>query len=198
MMKFSNELKAGLVVAAAVVVGIIFFAKTASFYTSTYMVKTFFKYAGDLKPDATVKLSGIEVGRVKDINFIYSPETKVECILEIDSNARVRTDSVAYIGTAGFVGDAYVGLTPGISDEFCKNGNVVASEDPVQMRLLMKKADDIADNLDCILAEVRSLVTDNRQGLDNIVGNIEATTMNFKEFSEDIKKHPWKIMFKGE
>ena len=66
------------------------------------------------------------------------------------------------------------------------------------MRLFLKRADEIAESLDVILSELKSVVVDNRQALDNIVGNVEATTENFKEFSEDVKKHPWKLLFKGE
>ncbi len=197
-MKVSNEIKAGVVIVVAIAIGIIFFGKTAAFKQETYDLKTFFGYAGDLKADATVKLSGIEVGRVKGLKFVYNPNTHVECILEINADAKVRSDSTAYIATSGFVGDAYVGITAGESDEFLKNGNTVMSEDPIQARLLFKKADSIAGNLDDILVKVKSLVTDNRQNLDNIVSNIEVTTVNFKEFSEDLKKHPWKLMFKGE
>jgi len=122
----------------------------------------------------------------------------VECTLALNRKAKVREDSIAYIGTAGFVGDAYVGITPGKSEIFLKDGAKMASEDPVQMRLLMKKADNIANNLDTIITDIKSVISDNRQNLDNIVLNLEATTENFKEFSDDVKKHPWKIMFKGE
>lgn len=197
-MRLSNEIKAGLVVVVAIIIAVMFFLKTATFYHRKYALKTFFTYAGDIKTDAVVKLAGIEVGRVKNIDFVYDRATKVKCVLELDTDARVRADSIAYIGTAGFVGDAYVGLTPGTSEEFLKAGSVVASEDPVQMRLVWKKADNIADNLDGILTEVRSLVVDNRQNLDNIIVNLEATTENFKEFSADVKQHPWKLLFKGE
>ena len=197
-MRLSNEIKTGLVVVAAIAICIMFFAKTATFGHQKYRLKTFFTYAGDIKPDAIVKLAGIEVGRVSKINFIYDQVTKVKCILELNTDAKVRADSIAYIGTAGFVGDAYVGLTPGASEKFLKAGSVIASEDPVQMRLVWKKVDNMANNLDGILVEVKSLVVDNRQNLDNIIGNLEATTENFKEFSADVKKHPWKLLFKGE
>ncbi len=197
-MRFTNEIKAGVVVLVAIAIGIFFFGKTANFKAKTYDIKTYFVYAGDLKTDAIVKLSGIEVGRVKDINFLYDPKTTVECIIELDASAKVRKDTIAYIGTAGFVGDAFVGLTPGESAEFVQPGEAVASEDPIQMRLLMKKADQIASNLDNILAQVKEIVTDNKDNLDNIILNFEATSQNFKEFSDDVKKHPWKLLFKGE
>jgi len=196
-MRVPNEIKAGLVVIMAVGIGVVFFLKTVNLRTETYEIKTSFRFAGDLKPDAVVKLSGIEVGRLKKMSFLYKPETRVECLLEIDSHAMARADSIAYIGTAGFVGDAYIGLTPGTED-FAKPGSTIASEDPMQIRQLMKKADAIADNLDGVLAEVKSLVTDNHKGINKIVGNLESTTENFKEFSEDVKKHPWKLLFKGD
>ncbi len=72
------------------------------------------------------------------------------------------------------------------------------------MRKLMKKADAIAENLDKTLAEVKRLaenvngvVSDNKTKVDSIVVNLEQTAVNFKDFSEDIKKHPWKILMKG-
>ncbi|MBD3296037.1 MAG: MCE family protein [Candidatus Omnitrophica bacterium] len=195
-MKVPNEIKAGSVVLIAVAIGFIFFFKTMSLTRDTYEVKTYFGYAGDLKQDAIVKLAGIEVGRVTDINFIYGADTKVECVLELDEKARIRTDSIAYIGTAGFVGDAYIGITRGKAPEFLGRQDAVKSEDPVQMRELMKKADGIAENLDDILLEVKSLVKENRPNLDSIILNLEDTTKNFKEFSEDVKSHPWKLLFK--
>jgi len=198
-MKIPNEIKAGFVVLMAVGIGVFFFIKTASVKQETYNVKTSFTYAGDLKINAVVKLSGIEVGRLRDISFVYEKEsTKVECLLEIDSWAKVRQDSIAYIGTAGFVGDAFVGITPGKSLDFAAPGTVIPSEDPIEMRILMKKAENIASSLDSILTEVKSIVTDNRPEIDAIVGNLEATTENFKEFSDDVKKSPWKLLFKGE
>ncbi|MGB3241600.1 MAG: MlaD family protein [Candidatus Omnitrophota bacterium] len=195
---FSNEIKAGIVVTVAIIICVFFFFRTSDIYTSTYDLKTYFRYAGDLQADAAVKLSGIEVGRLKKINIVYKPETMIECIFEVDSSAKLRKDSIAYIAASGFMGDAYIGLTPGTSTEFLKQGATMASEDPVQMRLLMKKADSIAESLDVTLGEIKSLVVDNRKNLDDIILNLEGTTENFKEFSEDVKKHPWKLLFKGE
>jgi len=204
-MRFSNEIKAGTVIIAGILISMVFLVKTTSFQTEPYEIKTYFTYAGDLKPDAMVKLSGIEVGRLVNTDFVYDDGTKVVCTLSIDRKAKVRKDSIAYIGTAGFVGDAYIGLTPGTAADFVKEGDVVASEDPIQMRELMKKADMIADGLDSTLTEIKALasnvngvVTDNRKGISNIVVNLETTSQNFKEFSEDVKKHPWKLLFKGE
>ena len=42
-----------------------------------------------------------------------------------------------------------------------------------------------------------AVVTDNKDKIDAIFENLEQTTANFKEFSEDIKRNPWKLMSKG-
>ncbi|MGB2705459.1 MAG: MlaD family protein [Candidatus Omnitrophota bacterium] len=196
--KFTNEVKTGLVVFMAILIGLFFWLRTSDFKTETYSLKTYFNHAEGIKDDAIVALAGIEVGRVTDINFIYKPDqTKVELVLLIDGKAKIREDSIAYIGTTGFIGDAHIGITPGTSAKFLKLDDVIASEDPVEMRELMKRADEIAKNLDGILGDVKTVVSDNKNKIDNIVTNLEETAVNFNEFSEDIKAHPWKLIIKG-
>jgi phospholipid/cholesterol/gamma-HCH transport system substrate-binding protein len=197
-MKINNEIKTGFVVVAGILVAIMFWVKTTDFSSKPYLVKTFFNYADGLKVDSIVKLVGIEVGRIEEIKLVYTPETKIEITLSIDDKAKLREDSMAFISTSGMIGDAYVGITSGSADKpYVKNGGQIPSEDPVEMRKLMKKADSIADNLDKTLAEVKTLVTDNKSKISNIAANLEVTTANFKEFSEDIKLHPWKLLMKG-
>ncbi len=205
MKKFTNEIKIGLFIVLALCVGIFLWARTQNITVDTYVLKTSFSYAGGIKENAVVALSGIEVGRVSKVNFKYDPETKVELVLLIKKEAKVHSDAIAYIDTSGFVGDAYVGLSPGSSDcPFVKNGDVIASEDPIQTRELMKRADDIARKLSDTLVDVKKLahnlnttVEDNKDNIDSIVKNLEQTAVNFNEFSEDIKQHPWKLLIKG-
>src|SRR3990167_994006 len=185
-MKMTNELKTGIVVAAAVVVAVIFWAKTTDFSARPYKLKTYFNYAEGVKVDSIVKLSGIEVGRVEKITLDYTPETKVELVLTLNDKAKLREDAIAFISTSGLIGDAYIGLTPGSSDKpFLKDGATIMSEDPVEMRKLMKKADAIAENLDKTLVEVKRLasnvnnvVADNKTRIDNIASNLESTAVN--------------------
>jgi len=197
-MKINNEIKTGMIVTLAIVVGVLFWVKTTDFNASPYKVKTYFNYAEGIKADSIVKLAGIEVGRVEKIEFQYVPETKIEVILAINKKAKIREDSIAFISTSGMIGDAYIGITPGSADKpFIKDGTIITSEDPIEMRKLMKKADAITQSLELTLAEVKSLVTENKAKVETIASNIETTTANFKEFSEDIKQHPWKLLMKG-
>lgn len=203
-MKINNETKTGVIIVAAIVVGLTFWVKTNDFTGKPYKIKTSFNYADGIKPDSIVKLSGIDVGRVENIKFSYNPETKVELVLALARSAKIHEDSIAFISQSGMIGDCYIGITPGTADTpFAKDGATILSEDPVEMRKLMKKADSIAANLDKTLEEVKVLasnvngvVTDNKGKIDNIVVNLETTAVNFKEFSEDIKRNPWKLLMK--
>jgi len=203
-MKMTNELKTGLIVVAAIIVASVFWLKTTNFSNKPYRLKTQFNYAEGLKADSVVKLSGIEIGRIENIKFVYNPDTKVEITLLLNKDARVHEDSIAYISSSGIVGDAFLGLTPGSPDKsFAKNGDTVSSEDPVEMRKIMKQVDTIAGSLDKTLTEFReltsnvnSVVKDNRSKIDSLLANMEQTAVNFKEFSEDIKQNPWKLLSK--
>lgn len=205
MIKFTNEVKTGIVVVASVLAAALFYVKTTDFTGAPYRVKAYFNYADGVKEDAIVKLCGIEVGRVEKIQFTYAPETKVELVLALKEKARVHQDAVAFIATTGLIGDAYIGLTPGTPEKpFLKAGDVLTSEDPVEMRRIWKKAEAITENLDKTLAQVRSLtenangiLNDNRMRINGIVANIEAMSVNFKDFSSDLKAHPWKLLMKG-
>ena len=203
-MKMTNEVKTGIVALAALAVAAMFFLKTVDMGNAPYKIKAYFNYADGIKADTVVKLSGIDVGRVVGIRFDYTPETKIEITMAVNKEARVREDSIAFISTSGMIGDAFIGITPGSAEKaFVTPGAVLASEDPIEMRKLMKKAEAIAANLDSTLVEVKKLaenantiVTDNRTRIDSIVMNLEATSANFKDFSEDIKQHPWKLLSK--
>ena len=199
MKKFTNEFKIGFMIIAAILVGLFFWGRTtASTHKKTYKLKTYFGHADGVKANSIVTLSGIEVGRVESTKFIYEPEeTKIEVTLLLDEDARVRDDSIAYIDSTGFIGDKYIGITPGNSRTFLKQDSVITSEDPVEMRKMMKRADEISKNLDDITAEVKTIVSTNQEKIDVIVTNIESTTENVKELTADLKAHPWKLLFKG-
>ncbi|MFH1578156.1 MAG: MlaD family protein [Candidatus Omnitrophota bacterium] len=51
-------------------------------------------------------------------------------------------------------------------------------------------------NISEITERVNSTLKKNQEYLDQIVYNLRNATRNFEEFSKDIKKNPWKLLFK--
>lgn len=89
----------------------------------TFGVTASFENIGGLKPGAAVTMAGVRVGRVNSI--VIDPQT-FEARVSIDISATYDTipeDSDAKILTAGLLGEQYIGLMPGGSDETLKQGS---------------------------------------------------------------------------
>ena len=87
-----------------------------------YHVTANFDNIGDLKVGSPVTMSGVSVGEVESIRFdskVY--QAVVGLRLDPQYNA-IPDDSFASIQTQGLLGGKYVGLSPGGSDTYLKNG----------------------------------------------------------------------------
>jgi phospholipid/cholesterol/gamma-HCH transport system substrate-binding protein len=86
-----------------------------------YRLTASFEQVGSLKPGAPVSMSGVTVGRVESIDF---NEYRALVALRIDPQYdRIPDDSDASILTAGLLGGQYVGIGPGASETFFKEGD---------------------------------------------------------------------------
>jgi phospholipid/cholesterol/gamma-HCH transport system substrate-binding protein len=92
---------------------------------SGYHVLAKFDNIGDLKPGAPVSMAGVNIGEVESIKF-DPKDYKAAVTLRI-SNAysQIPDDSDASIQTQGLLGGKYIGIGPGGSDMFLKDGSTV-------------------------------------------------------------------------
>ncbi len=51
-------------------------------------------------------------------------------------------------------------------------------------------------NIKNISEKVKLTFEDNQDSIYRVIKNLEATSKNFEEFSKDIKRHPWKLLFR--
>lgn len=95
-----------------------------------YTVTASFTNIGGLKERAPVTLAGVEVGRVTKISL--DPKT-FNAVVTIQMGGRfneIPDDTTASILTSGLLGEQYVGLSPGGSDTYLKNGSVIQYTQP--------------------------------------------------------------------
>lgn len=207
MRKISNEVKTGVMVAVCLLILLGFTAKITgpSTFKKGYSLQVQFNYANALKKGAPVYLTGVEVGEVKDVRIIYSDEgTNARFTVWLDKGAKVREDSKAYIAMMGLMGEKYLEFSRGSKESpFLKEGSLVIGKEPMMMEEMMDKAMSIADNLNGGISDLRKLmkdvnvtVTDNRPQIDEIIKNMNETSNNFKEFSDEIRRAPWKLLMK--
>ena len=205
--KMSNETKTGLfvIVCLAALGGLLIKVGSFNLFKHGYIVKSHFHFTGGVKKNSPVRLSGVDVGEVKDVRLLYGEEVLVEADLWLRRDVKVRKNARAYVTTLGMMGEKYVEIRPGTSEaEYAQDGDRIDSKDPVRLEDLIdigtKVADDVgrmARDISKVANHVDGAIVDNRSKLDRIFDNLEETSENFAEFSQDIKRHPWKILAKG-
>ncbi len=85
-----------------------------------YHVSAQFTTVQDLKPGDRVKMAGVEIGRVEDIQLT---DTKVRVVMKLREEALVKTDSKACVKFTGLMGQNFVGIDFGSpSAEKAKDG----------------------------------------------------------------------------
>ena len=95
-------------------------------WSSTYSVKARFDNIGGLKPQAAVKSAGVVVGRVASIGF-DDQTFQASVILQLDERYRFPKDSSLKILTSGLLGEQYVGLEAGVSDQNLQPGQTITA-----------------------------------------------------------------------
>lgn len=101
-----------------------------SYGEAGYQVTASFTNIGGLKERAQVTMAGVEVGRVTKITL--DPKT-FNAVVTLQMSGRynqIPDDSTASILTSGLLGEQYIGLSPGGSDAFLKQGSVIQYTQP--------------------------------------------------------------------
>jgi phospholipid/cholesterol/gamma-HCH transport system substrate-binding protein len=107
------ELKIGILTAFALIMAmtlIFLLSGEGGFFWQRYSVKTLFPNAAGLKPGAPVRLAGVEVGSVAEVDLAGN---QVEVVMEINRNyqQQVTTDSRASLGSVSLLGESAVDIT---------------------------------------------------------------------------------------
>jgi len=90
-----------------------------------YAVTADFDNVGDLKAGSPVTMAGVTIGRVESIR-VNQQKFKAEVVLRIENQySQIPDDSDASIQTAGLLGGKYIGIGPGGSETFLKQGGQI-------------------------------------------------------------------------
>ena len=149
--------------------------------------------------------AGVKGGEVKSVGCTYDgDETKVLVTLKLDEKARIREDSKIRISTTGLIGEKYIEITGGSKGSpFVKEGVVLTGIDPFEIEELIETGRTLAARIDSGVQDLQKLVghadgvlVDNKDDIRMTIINLKDTSENFKEFSDDIRRNPWKLIMK--
>ena len=124
------EIWVGLFMAAGFVALFILAIQVSNLGTAysgdSFEITARFDNIGGLKVKAPVTMAGVEVGRVQDVYYDAEDFRAVVVIgIQDDYRERIPDDTFAKILTAGLLGEQYIGLDPGGSEEFLQQGSEI-------------------------------------------------------------------------
>jgi phospholipid/cholesterol/gamma-HCH transport system substrate-binding protein len=90
--------------------------------SETYQLQAHFTNVGGLKPTASIRSSGVLVGRVTSIS-LDTDRYEAKVTMSIDKRYQFPKDTFANILTSGLLGEQYIGLMPGGDDAMLKDGD---------------------------------------------------------------------------
>lgn len=104
-----------------------------------YEVQARFQSVSGLKAGAPVEMAGVQIGQIDSISL--NQETKVaEVTLKIRNDTVLEDDVIASVKTSGLIGDKYIMISPGGSDEILKPGDLITeTESAVDLEDLISK-----------------------------------------------------------
>ena len=106
---------------------------------NNYILEARFQSISGLKSGAEVEIAGVQIGKV---DSIYLDQEKGAAVVKMKiQNGIILTDDViASIKTSGIIGDKYIKLSPGGSDQVLKPGDVITeTESAIDIEELISK-----------------------------------------------------------
>ena len=147
---------------------------------NTYIAK--FEDVSGLVEKGKVEISGVSAGYVDKIDLDENGLAKLTLV--INKNIKLKKDASAYVKTYGFMGEKFIEIYPGKSNEILPEGGVI--KNAFTEKSISEVANKISDAADEVKNFVKNLNNsiigkDGKSGFSNIL-------TNFEKFSKDIEE----------
>jgi len=189
-----SAIKVGIFVLASIVTLIIFvfmLGGDTKFFTRNYKVQTSFTNVAGLSEGASVRLSGVRIGSVKEIKFPKEIDKNFIVVLmdvKQDGVKRIGSDAIATIKTEGLLGDRYIEIIKGSkqSPKEIKDILKINSFNPADITKLLDQSDELIGNIINISESLDEIVK--AFGREENINNISNTIASFRRSIEAIEK----------
>ncbi|MFH0771505.1 MAG: MlaD family protein [Candidatus Omnitrophota bacterium] len=182
MKKLDLEFKVGIFVAIGVAIFISMIFSIGSFKTfeQRYNIRVQFDFANGVQIAAPVRLAGVEVGEVKDIDIVFDAvkkKTFVQLDIFLSKKAVIEEDAEAFINTLGLIGEKYVEILPGTTGgKILKPGDILIGRESIPVEKLTEKGYEVVAGLG-----------DTIKSLNKVIGDAE-TQEAFKATALDLRR----------
>ena len=83
-----------------------------------------FSSVSGLRPGSKVEMAGVEIGKVQTIH-LDDKDLLAVVELKIERDVPISDDAIASVKTAGLIGDKFIKISPGGSDDILKSGQTI-------------------------------------------------------------------------
>ena len=176
----SREAKVGIFVLLGLVILTYFtfrVSKWGGIGEKGYKLTVDFETAAGLEPKANVKMAGVPIGKVEEIQLVGN---RARLVLRIQEGIHIPVDSVASIQTQGLLGERYVEILPG-SDQtrmLPPGGRVANTIPPTNLDEIVRKVSLISDDLKKFTQSLSDTfgTEEGKKALKDILSNVKETT----------------------
>lgn len=196
-----QKIKIGLFTLAGIailVVAIFLIGNKRSLFSATFNVHGLFKNVSGLQIGNNVRLVGINVGVVEDIQIMNDSSANVTLTLNDNVKKFIKKDAKLSIGSDGLMGDKLVIIAPGggTSNEPVKNGERLAVVNPLEVDKIINKLTKLADNAGEVVQGLATVVNKVNSGKgsigrllnnDRMARNMESTVKQAQTTMQSVK-----------
>lgn len=102
-----------------------------------YDVYGVFSNVGGLKVGSSIEIAGVNVGRVTNILL---DDYQARVVLNFPRDVKIQEDAIASVKTRGLIGEKYIEITPGGSEEIVQpGGRIRETMPPIDIEQLISK-----------------------------------------------------------
>ncbi len=187
-----QKYRVGLFVLVAIVafLGMVYaLGARARLFESRYTLHAEFSEVGGLTEGATVRLAGVQIGRVKAVHLPPQPGGRVRVDMSIATrfSNRVRKDSVARIETQGLLGDKIVELTVGTPQAPpTRDDDVIVGLDPADFSRIISQSADTVKNVTALAESLKQ--TADTLNKSKLIEDASATMASARKVTEQVGK----------
>ena len=103
-----------------------------------YILTAEFDSVSGLKQGANIEIAGVNVGRVA--NVVLNEDNMAVVTLLVSQEVKITDDAIASIRTQGIIGDKYVKIIQGGSDDYLNDGDILTdTESAIDLEELVSK-----------------------------------------------------------
>ncbi len=213
-----TELKVGIFVFIGLVIFVLFVLMIGDFrlINPGYTFKVTFGFANGVTNSAPVRLSGVDVGEVRNIIIGYDESAKKPLVtieVWVRKAAKIPADSRVWVNMLGLLGEKYIEIIPGQDHtNLLREGSIIIGEDPIAIQEITDLSREIAEQVGETVEDVSVTLSKLNMTLDSInliLANVErgdgtvgrlffddSLYNNIDEMFGDLKEHPWKLLYR--